>query len=84
MKNPNLEKAPEFRDDKLLGVTSNAVERGNRRFRKAQKSIYSVRTKEHLEQRLALDMYREQGADERVSSLQTLRDVRSHGAAGHP
>ena len=34
---------------KLLGATSNAVERANRRFRKAQNSIYSVRTKEHLE-----------------------------------
>jgi len=47
-------------DDKLLGATSNAVERANRRLRKAQKSIYSVRTKEHLEQRLTLDMHREQ------------------------
>jgi hypothetical protein len=28
-----------------------------------QKSIYCVRTKEHLEQRLALDMYREQRAE---------------------
>jgi hypothetical protein len=49
-----------FLDDKLLGATSNAVERANRRFRKAQKSIYSVRTKAHVEQRLALDMQREQ------------------------
>ncbi len=56
LKSPNLEKALVFLDDKLLGSTSNAVERGNRRFRKAQKSIYSVRTKQHLEQRLALDM----------------------------
>ena len=52
LKSPTLEKALEFLDDKLLGATSNAVERANRRFRKAQKSIYSVRTKEHLEQRL--------------------------------
>jgi hypothetical protein len=49
LKSPTLEKALEFLDDKLLGATSNAVERSNRRFRKAQNSIYSVRTKEHLE-----------------------------------
>lgn len=83
LKSPNLEKALAFLDDKLLGATSNAVERSNRRFRKAQKSIYSVRTKEHLEQRLALDMYREQRADKRASSLKTLHDARS-GGAGHP
>ena len=53
-----LEKALVFLDDKLLGATSNAVERANRRFRKAQKSIYSVRTKSHLEERLALDSKR--------------------------
>ena len=85
LKSPNLEKALEFLDDKLLGATSNAVERANRRFRKAQKSIYCVRTKEHLEQRLALDMYREQRTDKRASSLKTLHDTRSRGAAaGHP
>jgi len=84
LKGPNLEKALEFLDDKLLGATSNAVERANRRFRKAQKSIYCVRTKEHLEQRLALDMYREQRADKRARSLKTLHDARSRGVAGHP
>ena len=47
LNSPTLEKALVFLDDKLLGATSNAVERANRRFRKAQKSIYSVRTKEH-------------------------------------
>lgn len=36
---PNLEKALLFLDDKLLPSTSNAVERGNRRFRKLQKSV---------------------------------------------
>jgi hypothetical protein len=77
LKSPNLEKALEFLDDKLLGATSNAVERSNRRFRKAQKSIYSARTKEHLEQRLALDMYREQRADKRAGSLNTLHEARS-------
>jgi len=37
---PHLEKALTFLDDKLLPATSNAVERGNRRHRKMQKSVY--------------------------------------------
>lgn len=77
LKSPNLEKALEFLDDKLLGATSNAVERANRRFRKAQKSIYSVRTKEHVEQRLALDMHREQRTPKRQQTMKTLHDARS-------
>ena len=77
LKSPTLEKALEFLDDKLLGATSNAVERANRRFRKAQKSIYSVRTKEHLEQRLALDMYREQRTPKRHQTVKTLHIARS-------
>ena len=77
LSSPNLEKALQFLDDKLLGSTSNAVERSNRRFRKAQNSIYSVRTKQHLEQRLALDMHREQRAPQRRQSLKTLHDARS-------
>ena len=52
---PTLEKALTFLDDKLLPSTSNAVERGNRRYRKMQKSIYSVRTQEQIKARLALD-----------------------------
>jgi len=84
LKSPMLEKALEFLDDKLLGATSNAVERANRRFRKAQKSIYSVRTKEHLEQRLALDMHREQRATKRACCLKTLHHARSDRESGHP
>jgi Transposase len=84
LKSPMLEKALEFLDDKLLGATSNAVERANRRFRKAQKSIYSVRTREHVEQRLALDMYREQRAAKRACSLKTLHQARSDGESDHP
>jgi hypothetical protein len=45
---PNLEKALTFLDDKLLPATSNAVERSNRRYRKAQRSIYSVSTRHGL------------------------------------
>jgi hypothetical protein len=84
LKSPTLEKALEFLDDKLLGATSNAVERTNRRFRKAQNSIYSVRTIEHLEQRLALDMHREQRAPQRQRTLKTLHHARSDPASGHP
>jgi hypothetical protein len=36
---PTLEKALTFLDDQLLPSTSNAVERGNRRYRKMQKSM---------------------------------------------
>jgi hypothetical protein len=77
LKSPALEKALVFLDDKLLGATSNAVERANRRFRKAQKSIYSVRTKTYVEQRLALDMQREQRAPERQQTVKTLHRSRS-------
>jgi Transposase len=84
LKSPNLERALVFLDDKLLGATSNAVERANRRFRKAQKSIYSARTKEHLEQRLALDMHREQRASKRARALKTLHHARSDPKSGHP
>ena len=66
LNSPNLEKALLYLDDKLLGATRDAVDRCNRRFRKAQKSIYSVRTKGHIEQRLALDMNREQRAAKRA------------------
>jgi hypothetical protein len=84
LKSPSLEKALVFLDDKLLEATSNAVERANRRFRKAQKSIYSVRTKQHLEQRLALDLHREQRAGKRACSMKALHHSRSQGEAGHP
>jgi hypothetical protein len=80
---PNLEKALLFLDDKLLGATSNAVERSNRRFRKAQKSIYSARTKAHIEQRIALDMNRELRAGKRARTLNTLHSTRSDPESGH-
>src|SRR5215468_3110207 len=56
---PTLEKALTFLDDKLLPSTSNAVERGNRRYRQRQKSVYRVRTQEQIRTRLALDMWRD-------------------------
>ena len=43
LNSPNLEKALTFLDDKLLPSTSNAVEGGNRRYRKMQKAVYRIR-----------------------------------------
>lgn len=83
LKSPTLEKALVFLDDKLLPSTSNAVERGNRRFRKAQQSVYSVRTKRHLEQRIALDMQREQRSQERTQTTKTLQCSRSKAKPLH-
>jgi hypothetical protein len=83
LKSPNLEKALEFLDDELLPSTSNAVERGNRRFRKAQQSVYSVRTKRHLEQRIALDMQRELRAQGRAQTTKTLHRRRSEAKSLH-
>jgi hypothetical protein len=76
LKSPNLEKALVFLDDKLLPATSNAVERSNRRFRKAQKGIYSVRTKRHREQRLALDLQRERRGRPRQQTLMRVHHAR--------
>lgn len=79
LKSPTLDKALLFLDDELLGATSNGVERGNRRFRKAQKSIYSVRTAQQIRRRLALDLYREQRAGRRAQTMKSLHQSR----AGH-
>jgi hypothetical protein len=73
---PHLEKALTFLDDKLLPATSNAVERGNRRHRKMQKSVYRVRSKGCLEGRIALDMLRESRADGRDQTTQALHKAR--------
>jgi hypothetical protein len=74
---PTLEKALVFLDDTLLPATSNAVERGNRRYRKMQKSIYSVRTQAQIIARIALDMGREAQGEGRDQTLQTLHDARA-------
>ena len=57
---PNLQKALTFLDDKLLPSTSNAVERGYRRHRKMQKTVYRVRTQSNINSRIALDMQRDE------------------------
>ena len=80
---PNLEKALAFLDDRLLPATSNAVERGNRRFRKAQRSVYSVRTAQHIRQRIALDMQRDQQAPRRSATIQTLHHARTQPGWPH-
>ena len=74
---PTLEKALTFLDDKLLPSTSNAVERGNRRYRKMQKSVYRVRTLAQIRARLALDMWREAHAEGRQQTLASLHRART-------
>jgi hypothetical protein len=75
---PNLEKALTFLDDSLLPSTSNAVERANRRHRKMQKSIYRVRTREHISQRIAVDMQRDAHIDTQRQTTSTLHRSRSN------
>jgi hypothetical protein len=77
---PNLEKALTFLDDKLLPSTSNAVERSNRRHRKMQKTVYSVRTQPHISARVALDMQREERAQQRDRTTNTLHVARKRQA----
>jgi len=74
---PTLEKALTFLDDKLLPSTSHAVERGNRRYRKMQKSVYRVRTQAQICARLALDMWREAHAEGRQQTLASLHRARA-------
>jgi hypothetical protein len=74
---PTLEKALTFLDDSLLPATSNAVERGNRRHRKMQKTIYRVRTGSHISQRIAVDMLRDAQAQGRLQTTQMLHHARA-------
>jgi hypothetical protein len=77
LRSPHLDKALTFLDDKLLPSTSNAVERGNRRHRKMQKTVYRVRSQEHLRNRIALDMLRDSQKDGRTDTLKTLHRERA-------
>jgi len=74
---PNLEKALTFLNDELLPATSNAVERGNRRHRKMQKTIYRVRTQEHIHARIAIDMFRDAQAADRFDTIHILHEARA-------
>ncbi len=77
LESPNLEKALTFLDDSLLPATSNAVERVNRRHRKMQKSIYRVRTLEHISQRIAVDMQRDLSLADQKITINTLHGSRN-------
>jgi len=77
LRSPNLDKALTFLDDKLFPSTSNAVERGNRRHRKMQKTVYRVRTREHIHDRIALDMLRDSQKDDRTDTMKTLHHERA-------
>lgn len=77
LRSPNLDKALTFLDDKLFPSTSNAVERGNRRHRKMQKTVYRVRTREHIHNRIALDMLRDAQTADRSHTLTTLHRTRA-------
>jgi hypothetical protein len=73
----NVEKALTFLDDRLLGATSNAVERGNRRYRKMQKTVYRVRTYAHIVARMALDLFRDASMLLRSTTLNFLHVARA-------
>jgi hypothetical protein len=73
----NVERALTFLDDRLLGATSNAVERGNRRYRKMQKTVYRVRTLAHIVARFALDLFREAAQPPRSATLGLLHSLRA-------
>ena len=73
---PNIEKALTFLDDSQLPSTSNAVERGYRRHRKMQKSVYRVRTQNHISQRVAIDMQRDEQMNGRLQTITMLHNER--------
>jgi hypothetical protein len=73
---PSLDKALTFLDDKQLPATSNAVERGNRRHRKMQKTVYRVRNHQILKGRIALDMLRESRTGTRQQTIAVLHAER--------
>lgn len=77
LQSANVDKALTFLDDKLLPSTSNAVERGNRRHRKMQKAVYRLRTREHIHNRIALDMLRDSQKSERTKTVMALHRARA-------
>ena len=74
---PNREKALTFLDDPLRPSPSNAVERGHRRHRKMQKTVYRVRTQEPITARIALDMLREARKQDRQATRTTRHSTRA-------
>jgi len=77
LQSPSLDKALTFLDDTLLPSTSNAVERGNRRHRKMQKTVYRVRKQEHIHNRIAMDMLRDSQKQGRSTTLDSLHEARA-------
>jgi hypothetical protein len=77
LRSPSLDKSLTFLDDKLFPSTSNAVERGNRRHRKMQKTVYRVRTQEHIHNRIALDMLRDSQKQGRAKTTKALHKARA-------
>ena len=73
----NVEKALTFLVDRLLRATSNAVERGNRRYRKMQNSIYRVRTYASIVAHMALDLFREAALSPRSATISLLHSART-------
>jgi hypothetical protein len=72
----NLDKALTFLDDSLLPATSNAVERGFRRHRKMQKTVYRLRTRDQISRRIAVDIQRDAQAEARRHTTRTLHQNR--------
>ena len=77
IESPTVDRSLLFLDDKQLPSTSNAVERCNRRFRKMQKTIYRVRTLDHIRHRVAMDMFRDSRLPSRNATFQSLHDARA-------
>jgi hypothetical protein len=73
---PDLEKALTLLNHRLLGSTSNAVEWGNRRHRKMQKTVYWVRTHATINGRIALDMFCDAQGLPRAQTMKTLPHTR--------
>jgi len=77
IESPVVDRSLVFLEDKKLPSTSNAVERGNRRFRKMQKTVYRVRVIDRIRERIALDMFRDSRMLARRQTMETLRDIRN-------
>ena len=77
LQSSNLEKALTFLDDKLFPSTSNSVERGNRRHRKMQKTVYRVRSEENITNRIAMNMLRDSQKEGRTRTINVLHKART-------
>jgi hypothetical protein len=77
LESPTVDRSLVFLDDKKLPSTSNAVERGNRRFRKMQKTVYRVRAIDRIRQRIALDMIRDSRLRARRNTIRALQYART-------